>query len=69
MSTDRPESGSGSTIDITASTSKDPVDLARAIERALATPLDPAAAAALGTSMSWERVFEAELVDLKRLCR
>jgi alpha-1,6-mannosyltransferase len=50
-------------------TPKDPVDLAGAIERALATPLDPAAAAALGTAMSWERVFEAELVDLKRLCR
>ena len=50
-------------------TPKDPVDLARAIERALAAPLDPVAAAALGTSMSWERVFEAELVDLKRLCQ
>ena len=50
-------------------TPKDPVDLVGAIERALATPLDPAAAAALGTSMSWERVFEAELADLKRLCR
>jgi alpha-1,6-mannosyltransferase len=48
---------------------KDPVDLARAIDRALGTRLDPAAAAALGTSMSWERVFESELVDLKRLCR
>ncbi len=48
---------------------KDPVDLAGAIERALAAPLDPVAAAALGTSMSWERVFDAELVDLKRLCR
>ena len=50
-------------------TPKDPVDLARAVERALATPVDPVAAAALGTSMSWERGFEAELVDLKRLCR
>ena len=50
-------------------TAKDPVDLARAIERALATAPDPAAAAALGVSMSWERVFEAELGDLKRLCR
>ena len=50
-------------------TAKDAADLARAIERALATTLDPAAAAALGTSMSWERVFEAELVDLKRLCQ
>ncbi len=50
-------------------TPKDPVDLARAVERALATPVDPVAAGALGTSMSWERVFEAELVDLQRLCR
>ena len=50
-------------------TPKDPVDLARAVERALATPVDPVAAAALGTSMTWERVFEAELVDLQRLCR
>ncbi len=48
---------------------KDPVDLARAIERALVKPLDPATAASLGASMSWERVFEAEMVDLKRLCR
>jgi alpha-1,6-mannosyltransferase len=48
---------------------KDPVDLARAIERALATPRDPAAASALGASLSWPRVFEAELRDLKRLCR
>jgi hypothetical protein len=50
-------------------TPKDPADLARAIERALAKPLDLAAAAALGESMSWEHVFESELVDLKRLCR
>ena len=50
-------------------TPKDPIDLARAIERALAAPLDPVAAAAMGESMSWERVFEAELVDLQRLCR
>lgn len=50
-------------------TPKDPGDLARAIERALATPADPAAAAALGTSMSWERVFESEMHELKRLCR
>jgi hypothetical protein len=50
-------------------TPKDPLDLGRAVERALAAPVDPVAAAALGTSMSWERVFEAELVDLKWLCR
>ncbi len=48
---------------------KDPQDLARAIERALATPRDPAAASALGSEMRWERVFEAELRDLERLCR
>lgn len=48
---------------------KDPNDLAQAIEHALATPRDPAAASALGASMGWERVFEAELQDLTRLCR
>jgi alpha-1,6-mannosyltransferase len=48
---------------------KDPVDLARAIGRALATPRNPVAAARLGASMSWESVFEAELDDLKRVCR
>jgi glycosyltransferase involved in cell wall biosynthesis len=48
---------------------KNPADLARAIDLALATPRDPAAASALGASMRWERVFEAELRDLKRLCR
>jgi alpha-1,6-mannosyltransferase len=50
-------------------TAKDPADLARAIERALGTPPDPAAATALGSSMSWERVFESELRELKGLCR
>jgi alpha-1,6-mannosyltransferase len=48
---------------------KDPADLARAVEEALATPPDPGAAAALGAAMSWLRVFEAELLDYKRLCR
>jgi alpha-1,6-mannosyltransferase len=48
---------------------KDPVDLARAVDRALSTPIDPVAAAALGSAMSWERVFEAELLDYRRLCR
>jgi alpha-1,6-mannosyltransferase len=48
---------------------KDPRDLARAIDAALSTPRDPAAASALGSSLRWERVFEAELSDLKRLCR
>ncbi|HYB29529.1 MAG TPA: glycosyltransferase, partial [Solirubrobacteraceae bacterium] len=50
-------------------TPKDPVDLARAVERALAAPLDPAAASALAAGMRWERVFEAELRELGRLCR
>ena len=48
---------------------KNPKDLARAIRAALATPRDPAAASALGESMRWERVFEAELGNLKHLCR
>ena len=50
-------------------TPKDPSDLARAVEHALATPPDPAAAFALAAGLSWERVFEAELRELKRLCR
>jgi glycosyltransferase involved in cell wall biosynthesis len=48
---------------------RDAANLAQAIDRALARAPDPAAAAALGTSMSWTRMFEAELLDLKRLCR
>jgi alpha-1,6-mannosyltransferase len=47
---------------------KDPADLARAVDAALATHPDPAPAAALGASMSWERVFEAELLEYRRLC-
>jgi len=50
-------------------TPKDPVDLARAVEAALTTPPDPAAASELAASMRWDRVFEAELRELKRLCR
>ena len=50
-------------------TPKDPVDLARAVEQALAAPPDLLAASALAASMRWERVFEAELHELKRLCR
>lgn len=50
-------------------TPKDPVALAGAVERALATPRDAAAAARLADSMSWDRVFTAELEDLRRLCR
>ena len=46
---------------------KNPLDLARAVRRALAAPVDVRAAAALATSMSWERVFEAELHDLQQL--
>ena len=50
-------------------TAKDPADLVRAVDRALATRSDPRAAAALGAAMSWEQVFEAELLDYERLCR
>jgi alpha-1,6-mannosyltransferase len=49
--------------------SKDSHDLARAIDTALSTPRDAGAASALGNGLRWERVFEAELSDLKRLCR
>ena len=54
---------------VTTFTAKDPGDLVRAIDRALASPPDPGAAAALGEAMSWERVFESELTDYERLCR
>jgi alpha-1,6-mannosyltransferase len=47
---------------------KDPSDLARAVNLALATPADPIAASALAERMRWDRVFEAELHELKRLC-
>ena len=50
-------------------TPKDPLDLARAVDLALATPPDPAAASALAADLRWERVFEAELRELKLLCR
>ena len=48
---------------------KDPVDMIRAIEAALAAPADGAAAAKLAAEMSWTRVFEQELSDLQRLRR
>ncbi len=54
---------------VTTFTAKDPDDLVRAIDRALASPPDPGAAAALGEAMSWERVFESEVTDYERLCR
>ncbi|HTX09943.1 MAG TPA: glycosyltransferase [Solirubrobacteraceae bacterium] len=50
-------------------TSKDPGDLARAVDQALAAPPDLAAASALAAGLRWERVFEAELRELERLCR
>jgi alpha-1,6-mannosyltransferase len=50
-------------------TPKDPLDLARAVDQSLAVPVDPIGAAALGSAMSWERVFESELQDLTALCR
>jgi hypothetical protein len=48
---------------------KDPPDLIRAVDRALARTVDVTAAAALAESTTWKRVFEAELSDLRRLCR
>ncbi len=48
-------------------TAKDPVDLARAIERALARPGDAPASLTLAEQLTWPRVFEAELADLRRL--
>src|SRR5689334_910893 len=45
----------------------DPVDMAKAIERARAKPQDVAAAARLGDRHSWPRAFESELADLRRL--
>lgn len=50
-------------------TPKDPSDLARAVERALVSQPDPALGLALAAGLSWQRVFEAELGELKRLCR
>ncbi len=54
---------------VTTFTAKDPDDLVRAVNGALASPPDPGAAAALGDEMSWKRVFESELTDYRRLCR
>jgi hypothetical protein len=48
---------------------KDPHDLIAAVDRALAKNVDVTAAAELADSMTWKRVFEAELSDLRRLCR
>ena len=46
---------------------KDPRDLLRAIEAALASERDVAAAAALADRYTWERVFESELAALQAL--
>ena len=46
---------------------KDVPGLRRAIDRALATPGDGAAAAALSARLRWEEVFAAERADLERL--
>ena len=46
---------------------KDPHDLGRAIERALATPGDSARAAELSARLRWDEVFEAERTELERL--
>ena len=48
-------------------TPKDPRDLARAVERALAEPVDVGAALRLARSLTWTRVFAAELSDLRSL--
>jgi alpha-1,6-mannosyltransferase len=45
----------------------DPVSLARAIERSRTSRAASASAARLADSLSWPRVFEAELEDLTRL--
>jgi alpha-1,6-mannosyltransferase len=45
----------------------DAADLLQAITRARAAPPDLAAATALADSLTWERVFTAELEDLSRL--
>jgi glycosyltransferase involved in cell wall biosynthesis len=47
----------------------DSADLARAIDRARAKPQDVAAAARLSERFSWQRAFESELADLRRLMR
>ena len=47
----------------------DPVDLVRAVNRALATPPDVGAARALAASRAWDQVFRAELSDLRRVVR
>jgi alpha-1,6-mannosyltransferase len=46
---------------------KDVDGLVGAIRRALAAPQDAAAAARLGRALTWERVFEDELLALQRL--
>jgi alpha-1,6-mannosyltransferase len=50
-------------------TPKDPIELARAVDTALASAVDVEAARELADSMIWNRVFEAELSELRRLCR
>jgi alpha-1,6-mannosyltransferase len=47
----------------------DPIDMAKAIDRARAKRQDVAAAARLGERFSWPRAFESELADLRRLMR
>ena len=47
---------------------KDPADLARAVDAALAARPDPGAAASLADGMSWKRVFEIELREYRLLC-
>ena len=49
-------------------TPKDPLDLVRAIDRALSDEPRAGAALRLARAMSWGRAFEAELADMQRLC-
>jgi alpha-1,6-mannosyltransferase len=46
---------------------KDPVDLWRAVTRALTRGGDSAAAAALAARLGWDAAFEAELADIRRV--
>src|SRR4051794_35395066 len=47
----------------------DPIDMARAIDRARAKRQNVASAARLGQHFSWARAFQSELADLRRLMR
>lgn len=48
---------------------KDPQDLVRAVDRALATPVDVGAAAALAARSGWDNIFADELHVLEQITR